>query len=397
VWTNARRVGFRFGFAFAVLMIYPFPLGIIPKTDTLANWLNKPFEWLAIWVAESILGLPTPSMAPTGSGDTMFAWVLALVVVALAVIVAAVWTLADRRSTAYPRLAAWLEVLLRYWLAFNLLAYGLFKVIPSQFGPSSAFGLDRRLADMSPMGLLWTFMGSSTPYMQFGGASEMLAGLLLLFQRTRVLGAAVAAGVMLNVVMLNFCYDVPVKQFSSLLLLTAIALLAPHARRLLAAFIAEARELGTRKQELARRIVKAALVIACTYALVTQAIEYNDSWHGRTPLDGTWIVDRFAVAGVDQPPLATDGNRWYKLLIAGAPAWGVGIKPLIGKAKVEQASVVAIAHLIIVGAEVWRYDQPDPDHLVIDAGKLHVTLHRDAEPLLTSRDFHWVQETPFNR
>jgi hypothetical protein len=203
-------------------------------------------------------------------------------------------------------------VLLRYWLGLTMLAYCLYKVIPSQFVAPSAISLDRRLGDMSPMGLLWTFMGFATPYMVFGGALEMLGGLLLLFQRTRVLGAVVAAGVLANVVMLNFCYDVPVKQFSVMLLLVALVLLTPHARRLLAAFIAEARELGTRKQERARLVVKVLLILSCGYALVTQAIEFHDGSLGTTPIDGAWLVDSFAIGGVEHPPLATDTARWFR-------------------------------------------------------------------------------------
>ena len=41
--------------------------------------------------------------------------------------------------------------------------------------------------------------------------------------------------VMTNVVILNFCYDVPVKLYSSELLLMAVLLFAPHARRVIAA------------------------------------------------------------------------------------------------------------------------------------------------------------------
>ncbi len=391
MWSNARRVGFRFGFALAVLIIFPFPIGFIPKTDTIGEWLGKPLEWLTIWVAENLLGLPTPSTAPTGSGDTMFAWVFLGLTVVLAAIAALIWTLADRRSTAYPRLAAWLEVLLRYWLALTMLAYGLFKVIPSQFGAPSVVSLDRRLGDMSPMGLLWTFMGYSTPYIQFGGALEMLAGLLLLFQRTRVLGAAVAAGVMANVVMLNFCYDVPVKQLSALLLLTALILLAPHVRRLLAAFIAEARERGTRRQERARLVVKAVLVIACMYALVTQAIDFHAGMTATTPLDGAWLVDSFT------PPAAADSERWSKLLLTATPYAHLGIVPVAGKTAIKPATVIEIAHLIVLGDGAWIYRQPDAEHLVIDTGTEHATLHRDAEPLLVTRGFHWVQEAPFNR
>jgi hypothetical protein len=380
-----------------VLLLYPFPLGFIPKTDKLGEWMGKPIEWLTIWVAENLLGLPTPSTASTGSGDTMFAWVEIGVTVALAAIAASIWSLADRRSTSYPRLAAWIEIALRYWLGVYLLMYGIFKVLPSQFIPPSAIRLDERIGDLSPMGMLWTFMGSSTTYTRFAGALEMLGGALLLFHRLRVLGAAVAAGVMLNVVMLNFCYDVPVKLFSTQLLLVALVLLAPHARRMLAAFIAEARERGKAGHERLRLVIKIAMVCVIVYNVATQGCDGRDSVTGATPLDGAWHVDSFVLDGVDHPPLETDTMRWSKLLVAGWPYSHLAITHLSGPIEGKPAVVVELAHAIVLDGETWRYAQPDPGHLVIDAPKLHVTLSREPDPLLLTRGFNWVQEFPFNR
>jgi len=68
-----------------------------------------------------------------------------------------------------------------------------------------------------------TFMGASTPYNVFTGASEMLAGVLLFFPTTTLLGALLAMAVMTQVVALNFCYDVPVKLFSTHLLAESIS------------------------------------------------------------------------------------------------------------------------------------------------------------------------------
>src|SRR5204863_6312660 len=86
--------------------------------------------------------------------------------------------------------------------------------------------------EASPMGLLWTFMGSSTSYTVFSGLAEVIGGLLLMARRTTLLGALVCIGVMVNVVMLNFSYDVPVKLYSSHLLAMAFFLLLPDLRRL---------------------------------------------------------------------------------------------------------------------------------------------------------------------
>jgi hypothetical protein len=55
---------------------------------------------------------------------------------------------------------------------------------------------------------------------------------LLLFRRTATLGAMASAAVLLNIVMLNFCYDVPVKLYSLNLLLMAIFLMLPDLGRL---------------------------------------------------------------------------------------------------------------------------------------------------------------------
>src|SRR5262249_42535112 len=81
--------------------------------------------------------------------------------------------------------------------------------------------------ESSPMHLLWTFMGASDGYTWFTGAGEMLAGLLLCTRRTTLLGALVTFGVMAHVVALNFCFDVPVKLFSSHLVLMSVFLVAP--------------------------------------------------------------------------------------------------------------------------------------------------------------------------
>jgi hypothetical protein len=80
-------------------------------------------------------------------------------------------------------------------------------------------------------------MGFSTPYTVFAGCAELLPAVLLLFRRTALLGSIIASAVMLNVVMLNFCYDVPVKLYSLNLLLLAVFLTLPEAHKLLRVFV----------------------------------------------------------------------------------------------------------------------------------------------------------------
>src|ERR1700735_2280424 len=83
-------------------------------------------------------------------------------------------------------------------------------------------------------------MGYSTTYTFFGGCAELLPACLLLFRRTALLGSLLAFAVMLNVVMLNFCYDVPVKLCSLNLLLLSMFLVLPDTSRLYRIFILNA-------------------------------------------------------------------------------------------------------------------------------------------------------------
>ena len=86
--------------------------------------------------------------------------------------------------------------------------------------------------DFSPMGVLWAFVGASPAYTMFTGIVEVVGGALLLFRRTATLGAIVSAGALLNVFVLNMCYDVPVKLYSFNLLLMSVFLISPDMSRI---------------------------------------------------------------------------------------------------------------------------------------------------------------------
>jgi hypothetical protein len=165
------------------------------------------------------------------------AYVQNLLYVVVAVAATAVWSALDRRRPNYRALGAWVRVLVRYNLAFTLFGYGFAKIVPLQFQRLFLFKMMEPYGDFSPMGALWSFMSASLPYVIYSGCAEVLGGMLLLFRRTATLGALVAFAVMLNVAVLNYCYDVPVKLYSTNLVLMAVFLLIPDLRRLADIFV----------------------------------------------------------------------------------------------------------------------------------------------------------------
>jgi multidrug transporter EmrE-like cation transporter len=240
-WSFAQRVGFRFAFSFLMLCIFPFPFSTSPGSPVHTTYYDRMWFAVAEWLAKHVLDVAaTPSgFAVFLLGDTIAGYVDLLCFVVLAALAAIVWTLLDRKRTDYRTLDEWLRIYVRYALAFTMLAYGMDKLFALQFswslpGPER---LAEPFGNYSPFALMWTFMGYSKAYTIFCGAGEVIGGVLLFFRRTTTLGALIICAVMANVVMLNFCYGVPVKIFSSLLLLMAIFLVVPEGKRLLSLFV----------------------------------------------------------------------------------------------------------------------------------------------------------------
>ena len=203
----------------------------------LSVW-HRDFEsWMAHKTGEWFFGIEGELVPPNGSGDTTMGYLTVLNWFVLAVALAAVWTLLLRRRAVRRDAAVDLtRSYLRYVLAFAMLGYGLAKVnmARNQFPEVSELRLDKTWGETSPMGLVWGFMGASRPYTIFAGLGEVVAAFFLLWRHTALLGAIVAVAVMTNVVMLNYCYDVPVKIYSTHLTLMGLLILVPDARRLLA-------------------------------------------------------------------------------------------------------------------------------------------------------------------
>src|SRR5689334_14063011 len=221
LWSPAKKVLFRFAFCYLLLYSFPFPLYYIPYVGMIGMWTFQMWNKLVPWVGQQLFGV-TITVFPNGSGDTTFNYVQVFVFLVIATVATLVWSLLDRRRRNYARLYEWLRVYTRFVLAVAMIGYGTAKVFPSQFPMPSFDRLMQPYGDSSPMGLLWTFMGASVAYNVFTGLGELVGGLLLVFRRTTLLGALVCIGVMANVVMLNFSYDVPVKLYSTHLLLMAV-------------------------------------------------------------------------------------------------------------------------------------------------------------------------------
>lgn len=435
-WSLAHRIGFRFAFVFLALRIAPFPLNAPPKTDFLDEGWNALWSAVVPWVGAHVLHLAQPVINhPTGSGDSLFSWVRFVCELGLAALATSVWSVVDRRRASYATLDAWLRIMVRYWLGWTILIYGFSKVFHEQM-PWSPEKMLEPYGEFSPMGLAWTFMGYSAAYSAFAGALEVLGGALLFFARTATAGALLLIAVMSNVVMMNLCFDIPVKLHSTLLLLMAIYVAGPDLGRLFRAVLGRGAIAASERPNLFadRRLWVAGLI--CQWMMIAQAAwNYGyDHFHSpraawRTP---TLASGLYQLESIDHAPIpnyqpAVSATAAASPSPAQAARFGMATSDELLKAPWARVAISRFAMgvlfsdgsyrsfglmpenaqpvLTLAGPQtaVLKYRKPDGDHLVLegDVGPQHVTarLKRLDEGAFTlrSRPFTWVQEYPFNR
>ena len=234
-WANLHKIVFRFFFIYFLLYIAPwtwiFDLPI-PGFETISNFYSACIDWFVNAVNKYFFHV-RPVLVPTnGSGDTSFGWAQVCLFLSLAIFGTTVWTLLDIRRKNYTLLDYWFRTIIRYNLAMIAMGYGLAKVFLSQMPFPTESLLSTNLGDLLPMRLSWLFIGYSAPYEIFAGAMEIIAAVLLLNRKTITFGLFVATGVFIHVMVLNLCYDIPVKIFSIHLVLYCLYLLANDFKRL---------------------------------------------------------------------------------------------------------------------------------------------------------------------
>jgi hypothetical protein len=399
-WSSATKVAFRFSFVFLVLYLFPFPLTFLPWGWT--GIFNKPWEWLVPMAASSLFGVKAV-YASTGSGDMTWNYVQLFLMVAISAAAALIWSLFSR-AAAYPRMHHWLRVYVRFGLAAWMITYGAIKVVPSQFPAPTLDRLTQTFGNASPMGLLWTFMGASVAYNVFTGLGELIGGLLLTTRRTTLAGALVSLAVMTHVAVLNFCYDVPVKLFSTVLALMAAFLIAPDAKRLAAFLFAAPPRAAWWKVGLRTAIVVGFAGMSLWQAQSSRK-EYGDL-SPRSPLRGIWNVTEMSVDGVVQEPLLTNTTRWRRMIFDHK--FGISIQLVSDNRdrygiELNKDTFTLKKRAAPKFQALFHYKRPDPKTLIVDGTmngrKVHATMKLEdtKEFPLTSRGFHWINEIPYNR
>jgi len=335
-WSFTKKILFRACFLFLALFIFFFPSDVIPFLNPVYDFYSRPFNLFIPWVGRHILHLPYDITIFSNDGaDTTFNYLVLLFILVCTLLGSFTWTLIDRRRSSYNTLHYWLTVFVRYYCAFTMFGFGLAKLYRVQFAFPSLSSLLQPLGTYSPMHMAWTFFGYSKAYNYFMGVLEVTGGLLLLFRRTTRLGAIFLLAVMLNVVFINYCFDVCVKIVSSGLVLMALFLLWQERRRLIDFFfrnrpvVAENEwvpRFNRKWINISAPVFKYLLIISTVFSINWEIIGFkNDSGDNRikSSLHGIYNVQTFVKNDDTLAPLMTDTTRWRRLVITDRGSDGI--------------------------------------------------------------------------
>ena len=332
-----------------------------------------------------------------------------------AVVTAVVWSATDKRRE-YVALHQWLSDFLRYALAMSLFFYGVNKVIPVQMLPGRLFTtyLIQPFGDKSPAGLLWAFVGYSVPYQVFSGTAELLGSILLLSRRTAALGALVSLAAVVNVVALNFCYDVDLKLYTSNMLAAAIFLAWPVLSTMVRLFVLQqpvtphvtVPPSRTGLAATTARVAFALLFAISAYQSVAGAyteFKLQMGLPAATPLYGIYDVEGFRRNGQEVPPLTNDQRRWKRIVMESPRVVRVQLMDdSLDRYRAEYDRGAARLTLFKGGpnsepSSVFAWSVSGADHLELNgragADMLVLSLKRidRSRFLLMNRGFHWIQ------
>ena len=419
-WSWTKKVAFRFALVYFVLYAFPFPIGVLPFTETLGSYYDLPWRVIASWVARHLLHLSYPlSFAPTGSGDTTYSWVLNLIYLVLAIAGCVIWSVLDRKRRNYDRLHNWLRLYVRVYVGAIMMSYGAYKVIQSQFPPPPLSRLVQPYGESSPMGLLWTFMGNSYTYNLFTGGAEIVGGALLLIPPLATLGALITIAVMGNVFILNMSYDVPVKLFSFNAIVMAAFIALPDAGRLLNVFVlneptqpAPPRPLfqRVRLNDAMRWLQLLLLVVFLSFSLFQSWQQFISFRTAAVPSEirGIWTVHDFTFDGQPRPPSMSDARRWQRVIFEYTRSVGVQFMDApFERYGMQLDPTHRDLKLVARDDPNWKghlnYELPEPQLMLLkgelDGHQVEMKLQRKdlSEFRLLNRGFHWISEAPFNR
>lgn len=280
-------------FAFFILT-FEFEYSILPN---IYSWINPFFESLISVSGVYLFGLEN-GFSPLISSDSIGLYIHVFNLFFISILIVLLVELFSKRKEVNLRL--YLLKAMTYYLFLQLLIYGLDKVFKAQFFLPEPNTLFTPLKDISKDLLYWSTIGVSRSYSMFLGMAEVLTASFLLFRKTRLIGIIFGIGIMLNVVAVNFSFDISVKVYSLFLLSGFVILLSPYFSFLNHVFIQQKQAVFPKEKNwfFTKNLkLKKGMKLALILVFITEGLfpfianqNFNDDTFPRPKFHGTYEI-----------------------------------------------------------------------------------------------------------
>ncbi|MEO1032119.1 MAG: hypothetical protein AAFX55_11975 [Bacteroidota bacterium] len=328
-WKRYKKIAFRFVFIFFMLFIIFVDWSVNPILSQLYYYgpLSTVLDGVISWIGKDLFHIPYTIISPYDGehNDRTYVYLLYFAIVVVAVLGAMVWSLLDRKRQNYNIAYYWLTTIIRYYLAFTMFLFALYKFFKLQFPDLGYYTLTEQVGDMSPMHLAWAFFGYSYQYNVFMGIAES-ASLLLLFRKTTTLGAIITMGALANVIAVNYSYDVHAKMYPTALFIMAFFLFLKDAKRITRFFFSgqaislqaiKAPVFKKRWMRISKLVLKTLIIGYYLIAAVKDNIDYKklteESLQSKSEYSGLYDIESFVV---NKDTLSLENPlRWHRLIV----------------------------------------------------------------------------------
>lgn len=162
-----------------------------------------------------------------------------------------------------------LENAFSWIVVMAMLVYGIGKII--QFEGAAA--IDKTVAEMTGMELMWAFYGYSKPFVLTLGMLEVIGGILIFIKKTRIIGCLFTSTILINVILQDIFYGVHLGALKAALLyqILIIIILWLNRDRLIKSLILL---IKPKNNVNSNRKIRIKSIIALVLFLVIRVLEY---------------------------------------------------------------------------------------------------------------------------
>lgn len=220
-WAPWERILFRVAFLFFAILIVPLTV----EWYTRLVHVKSLFEFFSTLTGYRVDLIKIPGESGRWGLASYASWGVAL---AIALAGAAVWSFAVRKRERkeYNALYYWIRTLARYRIGIGIIAFGFLKLYPMQMPFPSISNLEATIGEYTAYKIYWQSVGVVIWYEIFLGFIEIVAGAMMFFRATSVLGAVINLGVLYNIAHANHAYDGGVHVYSAYFSLLSAFVLA---------------------------------------------------------------------------------------------------------------------------------------------------------------------------